>query len=89
MGIICGLLIDGVFYKIYCKNRHNLLFLMMVQILVNIIVMYWYIRIKKIKSGLDKWEFSLLAVSFPGFFFSVQYHLFERIKEISTLYKMT
>ena len=83
-GLFLGMLIDGIFYRLnnsISKTRSRDIGLIMLQILVNVIIMYYYVRLKKFKLGLERWEFSLLALSFPSFFFNVQFHMFDKIKE--------
>jgi hypothetical protein len=81
LGIVTGLVVDSFFYRLYSKKHHNLM-LLTTQILVNVWIMYVYIKVKKMNKGIEKWEFSLLALSFPSFFFNVQFHFFDRIREL-------
>jgi hypothetical protein len=84
MGIIIGLILDEVFYKYYVKSnksKRTTIILILLQLLANVVIIYVYLSMKKSKMVLDKWEYSLFSFSFPAFYFNVQYHLFDRIKE--------
>lgn len=88
-GIIVGLLFDEVFYKYYLrtsKSQQITIILILLQLLANVVIMYVYLTMKKSKVALEKWEYSLFSFSFPGFYFGVQYHLFDRIKELRYSY---
>lgn len=86
MGIILGLCIDCIFYKLYessTKTKNKTLAMIALQILVNVVIMYYYIRFKRTNNGImEHWQFSLLALSFPAFFFNVQFHMFKRLQEM-------
>lgn len=89
LGIIVGLLLDEVFYKYYLKTNKSqriTIILILLQLLANVVIMFIYLRMKKSKVGLEKWEYSLFSFSFPGFYFGVQYHLFDRVKELRSVY---
>lgn len=84
LGIIVGILLDEVFYRYYLKTNKSqriTIILILLQLLANVVIMYVYLSMKQSKIALEKWEYSLFSFSFPGFYFGVQYHLFDRIKE--------
>jgi len=87
LGLLSGIILDSIFIKLYKKytKKHHTYLLIILQLLVNVIIMFCYISFKKNKIGLEKWEFSLLALSFPSFFFNVQFSLFDRIKELKLI----